>query len=58
MNKKPKHLRKESTLILRVGDDTLKRIDRIAREDFEARSETVRRALDVGLRQLERKSKG
>ncbi|HEX3988371.1 MAG TPA: ribbon-helix-helix protein, CopG family [Verrucomicrobiae bacterium] len=55
MNKKPKHLKKLAALNLRVDDDTLKRIDRLARADFEARSEVVRRALDAGLKQLERK---
>ena len=41
--------------ILRVLPDTLQRIDRIARASFEARSATVRRALEIGLRRLEQK---
>ena len=45
-------------LTLRVDDDTLKRIDRLAIDFFEeGRSEIVRLALNAGLKQLERKAK-
>jgi predicted transcriptional regulator len=57
MNRKPIKLRKTETLVLRVAPDMLKRLDRIASADFEARSATVRRALEAGLRQLEGKKR-
>ncbi len=52
---KPKKPRKIGTLILRTTPDVLDRLDRIADREFEARSATARRALEAGLRQLERK---
>ena len=55
MTDKPKKPRKVATLILRTTPDLLKRLDRIADKDFEPRSEAARRALEAGLRQLERK---
>ena len=55
MTDEPKKPRKAATLILRTTPDVLKRLDRIAAKEFEARSETARRALEAGLRQLERK---
>lgn len=47
--------RKDVTLILRLTADVLKRLDRIATKEFEPRSAAARRALEAGLRQLERK---
>ncbi|MCW5691616.1 MAG: hypothetical protein KIT48_04565 [Pseudolabrys sp.] len=55
MTDKPKKPRKAATLILRTTPDVLKRLDRIADDAFEPRSATARRALEAGLRQLERK---
>jgi len=55
MTDDPKKPRKNATLILRLTPDTLNRLDRVATREFEPRSETARRALEAGLRQLERK---
>lgn len=55
MTDEPKKLRKTATLVLRLPPAMVKRLDRIALREFEQRSEIARRALEAGLRQLERK---
>jgi predicted transcriptional regulator len=55
MTDEAKKPRKDATLILRLTPDVLKRLDRVADREFEPRSATARRALEAGLRQLERK---
>ena len=55
MTDEPKKPRKAATLILRTTPDVVKRLDRIAMNESGRRSEAARRALEAGLRQLERK---
>jgi hypothetical protein len=49
--------RKSATVIVRLSRATLTRIDNIGRAEFEGRSATIRRALEVGLARLESKRK-
>jgi hypothetical protein len=57
MNKKPEKDRKSAVVIVRLPRATVARIDRIGRAEFEGRSATVRRALEVGLARLESKKR-
>lgn len=57
MNKKPPKDRKSAVVIVRLPPVTLARIDRIGRVEFEGRSATIRRALEVGLARFESKKR-